>query len=458
MLNFNSENVQSSITKFEHMLKTNHVYFFDAQEFEDIIVHYLGFGDTQLAKKALRMGLDQHPSNIELMMLQSEIFILDEKFDNAIELLNYIQKIAPLEEEIALQKATIASKTGDHKGSIEFLHTALEFSEDPVEIWNLLGMEHLLAEEYEDAEYFFKNCLLNNFEDYPALYNLLYCYEQLNKDEEAIASLNQVLEVDPYCEVAWLQLGKLFVKMGQTKEALSAFEFAIISDDTFTGAYIEKGKILERIGRINEAIENYEVALNTTEPSAFVFQSIGRCHEKLGNDRLAQKFYLKSVQAEPTNEKGWESLINHHVQNENYKKAQHYLDSALEVNSDSFLLWIQSTEIHKAQKQNEKALAGYEKILDMGYFEHNFLLDYIDLYLEMEQWQNAYQVAQTAFKGYPESNELKLRLGGCSLIAGKPEEAKFHLNPSQLQKQDIDLILQLFSKSDLSLFRPFMSE
>ena len=266
------------------------------------------------------------------------------------------------------------------------------------------------------------------------------------------------MEVDPYCEVAWLQLGKLFIKLGKTKDAISAFEFAIISDDTFTGAYIEKGKILERIGRINEAIENYEVALNTTEPSAFIFQSIGRCHEKLGNDRLAQKFYLKSVQAEPTNEKGLESLINYHVQTENYKKAQHYLNSALEVNSDSFLLWIQSATIYKAQNQNEKALAGYEKILDMGYFEHNFLLDYIDLYLEMEQWQNAYQVAQTAFKGYPESKELKLRLGGCSLIAGKSEEAEFHLNPTNLQKQDFDLILQLFSKADPSLFSPFLSK
>ena len=78
MLDFNSENIQSSITKFERMLKTNHVYFFDAQEFEDIIVHYLGFAENALAKKALKMGLTQHPSNLELMLLQSEIFILDE--------------------------------------------------------------------------------------------------------------------------------------------------------------------------------------------------------------------------------------------------------------------------------------------------------------------------------------------------------------------------------------------
>jgi len=36
MLNYNSEEIQSSISKFEKMLKTNLIYFFDAQEFEDI--------------------------------------------------------------------------------------------------------------------------------------------------------------------------------------------------------------------------------------------------------------------------------------------------------------------------------------------------------------------------------------------------------------------------------------
>ena len=46
MLNFNSGETKSSIEKFKRMLKTNLNFYFDAQEFEDIIVHYLGFGDN----------------------------------------------------------------------------------------------------------------------------------------------------------------------------------------------------------------------------------------------------------------------------------------------------------------------------------------------------------------------------------------------------------------------------
>ena len=43
------------------MLKTNLNFYFDAQEFEDIIVYYLGLGDNQLAKKALQNGLRSAP-------------------------------------------------------------------------------------------------------------------------------------------------------------------------------------------------------------------------------------------------------------------------------------------------------------------------------------------------------------------------------------------------------------
>src|SRR6056300_1890529 len=329
MLNFNSEETQSSISKFEHMLKTNHIYYFDAQEFEDIIVHYLGFGENQLAKKALKMGLEQHPTSHELMLLQSEVLILDEKYEAASKLLDYVEKLNPMDEEISLQKASIASKNGNHQASINHLHKALELSKDPLEIWNLLGMEHLLAEEYEEASYFFKNCVDDTPQDYSALYNLLYAYEQLEKTDEAIAVLNEVLEVDPYSEVAWHQLGLVLLKKGLQKEALSAFDFALISDDTFTGAYIEKAKLLESTGKLNEAIDNYEVALNTTEPTAFIHKCIGRCHERLGNFDLAQQFYLKSVQLEPSNEKGWESLIYFLISQKNYKKARHYLECAL---------------------------------------------------------------------------------------------------------------------------------
>ncbi|MFZ9074269.1 MAG: tetratricopeptide repeat protein [Flavobacteriaceae bacterium] len=436
MFNYNSGETQSSIKKFEQMLKTNHIYFFDAQEFEDIIIHYLGFGENHLAKKALKMGLEQHPDCLPLLLLQSEILIIDEKFEMALQLLEYIEKLSPYDEEIALQKASIASKKGDHKTSIAHLHNALELSEDPIEIWNLLGMEHLLAEEFDEAAYFFKNCLEDNPEDYPSLYNLLYCYEQLDQEQEAIDALNKVLEYDPYCEVAWHQLGKILMKVGRMKEALSALDFAIISDDSFTGAYIEKGNILESMGRINEAIENYEVALNSNEPSAFIYKCIGRCHEQLGNTELAKQFYLKSIKLEPSNEKSWEALVRFFITQKNYIRAKFYIEQALETNSDSVDLWKLGLELYRSMKKIDKAIQSAQKLLELGKYNTEINIQLIDLLLEKKLWEEAHSVAEEAFAAFPKNRNLALRIAGLCFHLNRTDEGLYLLNPTQLSPKE----------------------
>ena len=64
-----NEYPDKSISKFESMLKTDDVYFFDAEDFEEIIHHYLNNGKISLGKKAIQIGLEQHPNSLELKLL-----------------------------------------------------------------------------------------------------------------------------------------------------------------------------------------------------------------------------------------------------------------------------------------------------------------------------------------------------------------------------------------------------
>ena len=57
-----------SLTRFESMLKTNNVLFFDAEEFAEIVQHYLDNGKMALAKKATKLGLEQHPTSTNLAL------------------------------------------------------------------------------------------------------------------------------------------------------------------------------------------------------------------------------------------------------------------------------------------------------------------------------------------------------------------------------------------------------
>ena len=109
-----------SLSKFESMLKTNKVLFFDSEEFEDIILHYLDIGKPALAKKALKLALEQHPKSTGLKLVQVEMLVYDDKLDIAEKMLNELFAIEPTNEEIFIQKANICSKRDDHEKAVEY--------------------------------------------------------------------------------------------------------------------------------------------------------------------------------------------------------------------------------------------------------------------------------------------------------------------------------------------------
>ena len=134
------------------------------------------------------------------------------------DLLFEIERISLKHEEIFLQRANIYSKK-DHSNAIHLLEKALDLTDEPFEIWSLLGMEHLFWKTTIKLKNTFTKCVKNNVLDYSSLYNLLHCNEQVGQYTESISVLNDLLEINPYSEVAWHQLGKVYIKLNKPEEA-----------------------------------------------------------------------------------------------------------------------------------------------------------------------------------------------------------------------------------------------
>lgn len=157
-----------SLSKFESMLKTNKVFFFDSEEFEDIILHYMDTGRINLAKKALKLGLEQHPKSTGLRLVQVEMLVFEDRLDHAEKLLNELYAIEPTNEEVFVQRANICSKRDQHDQAIENLKLALKYTDDEADIYSMLGMEYLFMDNLELAKENFIKCLEQDEEDYSA--------------------------------------------------------------------------------------------------------------------------------------------------------------------------------------------------------------------------------------------------------------------------------------------------
>lgn len=434
-----------SLIKFESMLKTNNVLFFDSDEFENIIHHYLENGKIALAKKAIKLGLEQHPTSTNLKLFRIEVYVFDNELDLADELLNALYEVEPTNEEIFIQKANILSKKDEHQKAIDILQKVLEFSEDSSDIFSLLGMEYLFLDKFEDAKTYFIKCLESNFEDYSALYNIIYCFDFLEQNNEAIDYLNTYLNTNPYCEVAWHQLGKQYFSIKDYAKSLTAFDFAIISDDVFIGAYLEKGKVLEKLKRFDEAIENYKITLALDDPTSFALLRIGHCYEKLGHHDLAVQHYYKTVEEDPLLDKGWIAITNFYNKNQNFQKALYYINKAINIDTENVVYWKLYAQINQRLNFLEEAERGYKKTIELGNYELNTWLSRADVLIHLGEYQAAiFNLDQTA-EFHTDNEEIQYRLAGLYFMMNKDDQGCIYLQSAlQLNIEYYFILEELF--------------
>ncbi|QNK78883.1 tetratricopeptide repeat protein [Winogradskyella undariae] len=443
-MQYSQEDENFSLTRFESMLKTNNILFFDSNEFENIIHHYLENGKIALAKRAIKLGLEQHPSSVNLKLFLVEIYILENKFKQADDLLDRLHDLEPNNEEIFIQKANVLSKQDQHQKAINTLLIAIDLSnspEDDADLYALVGMEYLFLEQFENAIVFFQKCLESDTADYAALHNIVYCYDFLDQNSEAIEYLNSYLDLNPYCEVAWHQLGRQYFTIKEYAKANSAFDFAIISDDTFVGAYIEKGKVLEKLKKYEEAIENYKITLALDDPTSFALLRIGHCYAKLKHEELAIQFFKKTISEDVLLDKGWIAITKFYMKQLNYQKALYYINKAVIIDGENVIFWKLYATANKRLNFLEEAERGYKKALDLGNFELDTWLNRSDVLTTLGEYEAAIFNLIQASEFYPENAEVEYRLAGLYFSTHQSEEGRFHLKNATRLNIDYNFII-----------------
>jgi len=427
MLEDYSQDYSSSLKKFEEMLKTNFTYFFDAQEIEFIALHYIDFGKINLAKKAIKIGNRQHPSNINILLLKSEILILEDKYQLAEEILSFIHKIEPNNQDAYIQKANILSKLKKHEKSIEILRECLKHSEYKFEIWQMIAMEFLTICEYKKAMVYFKLCIKNEPNDHQILYNLIYCIDNIGCHKEGVKILSEVLEKDPYNELVWLELGKLYLKINKKTKALIAFDYAILCDDKFSAAYVEKAKLLQKNKNFLIAIENYQFSLTLEPPSAFIYLRIGECFKKLNKHQLELKYYKFSIKEDPNYEESWLALIEYYLNKNKLKIALTHCNKALKINKYYPEYWKMYAKINKCLNRFVGVEKAFKNIIGLGIDELRSWSEWIDTLISQNKWEKAYLIGKKAKKSYPNVPDLDFKIALCYLNLGKKNEMEFYL-------------------------------
>jgi tetratricopeptide (TPR) repeat protein len=291
----------------------------------------------------------------------------------------------------------------------------------------------------------FIKCLEEDFDDQSALYNVVYCFEFLDQNLDAIAYLNKYIDKNPYSEIAWHQMGRLYYGVKDYENAIRAFDYATLIDDEFLGAFMERAKAFERLNKYEEAIESYKRTIELDDATSYALLRIGKSYEKLGKKVLALKYYNDTVHEDPLLDKGWIAITDFYVRQKNFQKALFYVNKALAIDNQNRLYWKRYASINKQMNFFEEAEFGYRKAVEFGDHGLDTWLFWVDILQFLGEFESAIQTLLQASEYFPEENEVEYRLAGLYFMIQDNTKAKFHLsNAMRLNFDNYILIEDMF--------------
>ncbi len=183
----------------------------------------------------------------------------------------------------------------DPEKAIPFLEKAARMNPKNFQIFHALGIAYSMLGELNRAEEYFKIAISLN-PAYGPSHNLLgVIYTQKGLYDKAEQEFRRALDdiAYPTREVVYLNMAKLYLKMGKTQKAIAALDQAIIVNKNYSPAYALKGYIYALNGDYARAKELYKAAIDRDRENGRYWFALGEILEKLGDLQGAKVAYGK---------------------------------------------------------------------------------------------------------------------------------------------------------------------
>ncbi len=183
----------------------------------------------------------------------------------------------------------------DPEKAIPFLEKAAKMNPKNFQIFHALGIAYSMLGEVNRAEEYFKIAISLN-PAYGPSHNLLgVIYTQKGLYQKAEQEFKKALEdiAYPTKEAVYLNMAKLYLKMGKRQKALSTLDQAIVINKDYSPAYAFKGYIYALQGDYLRAKELYKAALDRDRENGRYWFALAEVLEKLGDLQGAKVAYGK---------------------------------------------------------------------------------------------------------------------------------------------------------------------
>lgn len=213
-------------------------------------------GEADKALATLASAEDRFSSHVGFQSALADLYALHGQHDNAVRCLRRMLRMEPGQAETRCRLATELTRDGQYHQAVPLLEDILaDEPEGTLALRAALGRCYVARERYADAEAVY----LKLSREQPARsewrYHLAECYAARDKDVEALAQAEQVLDLDPGHADALALAGTLCYGLGAYEQAEEYLRQAIDAIDEPTLVAVILTRTLQALDRDDEAGE-----------------------------------------------------------------------------------------------------------------------------------------------------------------------------------------------------------
>jgi len=206
---------------------------------------------------------------------------------------------------------------------------------------------------------------------YEAYINRGNALKNENKNNQALADFNKVIELNPKYALAYYNRGTVFEDEKKYDLALADYNKAIELNPVFSPAYNNRGNLFANINNYDQALTDFNKAIKLNPDYSQAYNNRGNLFVNTNKIDQALADFSKAVELNPGNAKAYNNRGNVLVNKKKYDLAIADFSKAIELNPNNAQPFFNRGTILDHIKKYDLAIADFSKVIsiDPGFIQ-----------------------------------------------------------------------------------------
>jgi len=366
--NYNEDDDTLDVLKrYKDMLVQHNNGFFDLYEYECIIDYYTDQYHFKEALNAVCFAIKQHPDASSMKLKYVQLLIETGKPGKALSIIKSIGDAESSNYELFLAKGIALNMTGKHMEARSSFEKALRLCiDDKDEVAYSIAQSFMQIGMTSTAVKYLLIAYRYNEDNILVLYDLALNYEKLDYPEKCILYYHKYLDLDPFAEHVWNNLGLIYTGMENFNKAGESFDYALAINPHFYPAYFDKADMLVLSNNIQGAIEVYSELLVEDSANTKAMCDMGNCYEQIGDYHEALKIYKHLLEISQDCSDAWYGAGMIYFRQKKYSLSTDMLKKAVSIQPANADYWFMLGEAYNGARKLNKAINAYIRASELN--------------------------------------------------------------------------------------------